>query len=40
MKFFDGPLKGPLNPDRDLPSKGQILLMLALIAFIVLVLTH
>ena len=38
---FDGLTKGLLNPDADLPpSKGQILVMLALIAFVVVVLTH
>ena len=41
MTFFDGLTKGLLNPDPHLPpSKGQILVMLALIAFVVVVLTH
>ncbi|HET7164635.1 MAG TPA: hypothetical protein VFI94_05770 [Pseudolabrys sp.] len=41
MKFFDGLIKGLLNPDPHLsPSKGQILVMIALIAFVVIVLTH
>ena len=40
MTFFDD-IKGLLIPARDLPpTKGQILVMLALIAFIVVVLTH
>jgi hypothetical protein len=41
MKFFDGLIKGLLNSDPHLPpGKGQILLMVALTAFIVVVLTH
>jgi hypothetical protein len=41
MKFFDGLTKDLLNPDPHLPpGKGQILVMLALVAFIVVVLTH
>ena len=41
MKFFDGLIKGLLNLDPRLPpSKGQILVMLALVAFVVVVLTH
>jgi hypothetical protein len=36
MKFFDGLIKGLLNPDPRLPpSKGQILVMPALVAFVV-----
>jgi hypothetical protein len=41
MEFFDSLIKGLLNPDPHLPpDKGQILVMLALVAFIVVVLTH
>ena len=41
MKLFDGLIKGLLIPDPDLsPSKGQILLALAIFVSIVVALAH
>jgi hypothetical protein len=40
MRFFDGFIKGLLRPDPGPPTKRQILLMLALVAFITFALSQ